>query len=510
MVAMGMLVNPVTYLGAEYVEVYQKIKTRIGKGYTSKEIIDEVLSGFQAPVYSADQILFSNAFEQNVQKQRFVIKRNYLDYTEAQAKYGEHENWDYVQPGITSVLGNADGLFYDVKDDDHPFLVEEVTYLNRREDTEVCFLGGIYTGSPNVEENPIRHRDSRNAPKYNITPYGYQRINEHFFFYKSLMNAQYWDNLLLDSQYELGMNRAFLDTEMPIAVSGVDKIDSDIIFPRSVVAFSDKDTKVSPLLPQANLGQMFQAMGVVESSMEESSVSGVTAGQLPDSAQKATSVAIAQRNAQTLLQGVGKTLAESTVQYGQLMSDIAINNLTVPQAEEILGKESKLKYRSFILNNKVVDGKESNKVLQFDESLLGLEITDDEKRGKNLELLKEVGYPNIKSHLYKINPEIFHRRRYLCRVEPERMFPKNEEFIQAMAVQFYQLLRGDPLIEPEVLVRKVVRAFYHGESDQFIAKQVQNVMGMAGLPNPNEASAGRIMTSRAMGAAPPTAQMLTV
>jgi len=41
------------------------------------------------------------------------------------------------------------------------------------------------------------------------------------------MNAQYWDNELIDQQYRLAMNRVFLDTDMPIAVSGSDKVDSD-------------------------------------------------------------------------------------------------------------------------------------------------------------------------------------------------------------------------------------------------------------------------------------------
>src|SRR3990167_7650737 len=61
MTSMGMLVNPVTYLGAEYAQIFQKIREKTEKGYTVTEILDEVLSGFQAPVYSADQILITNA-----------------------------------------------------------------------------------------------------------------------------------------------------------------------------------------------------------------------------------------------------------------------------------------------------------------------------------------------------------------------------------------------------------------------------------------------------------------
>jgi len=189
--SLGMLANPVTYLGAEYAEIFQTIKERTEQGFSKREILDEVLSGFRAPVYSADQILISNAYDQNIQRHRFNITRRYIEHSEAQAKYDKHENWNNVTPGIQTIYSEDDGLFYDVKDDDHPHLVEEVVYKNRREDTEVTFVNGIYMGDENVGDNPIKHRDNRGAPKYNVVPFGYHRVNEHYFFYKSLMNIQY-------------------------------------------------------------------------------------------------------------------------------------------------------------------------------------------------------------------------------------------------------------------------------------------------------------------------------
>lgn len=470
MTAMGMLVNPVTYLGAEYAQVFQKIKEKTDKGYTTTEILDEVLSGFQAPVYSADQILITNAYEQNIQRQRGIIKRKYIEYSEAEAKYGDHENWAYVQRGIKSVYSEDDGLFYEVKDDEHPNLVEEATPLYRREDTEVCFINGIYLGDDNVEANPIRHRDNRNAPKYNVVPFGYQRINEHFFYYKSLMNAQYWDNRLLDAQYEIGMNRLFLDTDMPIAISGKDNIDGDIVFPSSVVAFADKDVKVTPLLPAANIGNLFAGMQMAEKSLDESSVSDVTGGQLPNADTKATALNIAEKNARTLLQGVGKTLAESMVQYGGLMADIGIQHLTVPQISEIAGKEGKLKYPTLILDNKVSQGRNVSKILRFDESLLGHGIGEKEKRSKEIALAVEAGYPEAKKLIYRINPELFSRMKYLVRIEPELMFPKNQEFMQALMLQIQTQFEMNPFIDLEALTRKTLYQFFHGETDDLMKK----------------------------------------
>src|SRR3990167_3267155 len=60
----AMETDPIVYLGAEYLEVMQDIKIKGEDGkYTKKKILDEVLSGFKAPIYTANQILVSNAFE---------------------------------------------------------------------------------------------------------------------------------------------------------------------------------------------------------------------------------------------------------------------------------------------------------------------------------------------------------------------------------------------------------------------------------------------------------------
>ena len=134
-IVFGMITNPVTFLGAEFIEVYQKIKVKNGKGYETKEVLDEVLSGFKCPIYSSSQVLITNAYERNIQKQRRIIKRRYAEKDELEAKYGSHDNWEFVQSGVRSIYNDEDGLFYDIKDPDHPYLVAEETALTRRDDS---------------------------------------------------------------------------------------------------------------------------------------------------------------------------------------------------------------------------------------------------------------------------------------------------------------------------------------------------------------------------------------
>jgi len=463
--------DPIVYLGAEYQKVMQDIKIKGEDGrYTKKEILDEVLSGFKAPIYTADQVLISNAFERNLQKHRFNGKRRWIEYDEAKAKYGEHENWDYVKKGFSAVFNAEDNLFYEIKDEDHPNLVEEFTGSYRRGDTEVCFIGGIYMGDTNVENNPMKHRDNFGAPRYNIQQFGYYPIGSHFIFYKSMMNTMQWDNRLYDAMSEIGMNRAILEAEMPVAVSGADKIDTEIMFPNAVISFADKDTKVTPLLPASQLGTLFTALDKTDESLSESSISETAMGQLPPASQKAFTVAQAQANSRKIYAGVGKGLASSVSKYGLLMADIAINHLTVAEVEELVGDTTKLKYRKFILPEKIQGGKRNAKILRFDEGLMGKEMTTEEKDSENLKLLEEAGYPDSEKDIYVANPELFKKMKYLSRADYKELFPRDDVAMQALLTGLYMQTQQDPLVDHEVMLRELMYSYFHGRGDKFVKK----------------------------------------
>lgn len=467
----GMETNPVTFLGAEWCEVYQTIKEKTASGYEKKEILDEVLSGFQAPIWSSSQVLITNAYERNIQKQRCIIRRRWTEKSELEAKYGEHENWGYVQEGWKSIYNDEDGLFYDVKDDDHKHLVAEEIYYDRRNDMEVPYIGGVYMGDSDLENNPIRHRNQYNAPKYNLIPFGFSRIGEHFFYYKSMMNAMQWDNMLYDAMTEIVMNRAILEVEVPVAVSGSDKIDSDVVFPSSVVTLKDPNAKIQQLLPNSNFAAAFRALQETDDSLSEGSVNETTQGQLPQASQKAYSVAQAQEGARKLIGATGKSLAESVIQYGDLMKDIVINHVTVPEVEELVGGGMKLKYRSFILENRSSGGKIVNKNIKFDESLIGKSMSKNERDARNLELLEKSGYPDNKNNLYLVNPEMFRKFKYLCKVDVAEMFAKGQEYWQAVLTNLFQLLANDPYVDAEGLRRKLLYAYLQSDGDDLIKKQ---------------------------------------
>lgn len=483
----GMIKNPVTFMGAEYAQIMQTIRVRKADGTSmTKEIMDEVLSGFQAPIYSSTQVLITNAFERNIQKQRRIIKRRFVEKSELEARWSDHPNWTFVMEGQRAIFNSDDGLFYDIKDEDHPYLVAEEIALDRRDDSEVTFLGGIYMGNDDVYNNPMLHRDNRDAPKYNVVPFVYNRIGEHFFYGKSMMNAVGWDNQLYDAMSEVVMNNALLEQDPPTVTSGGEKVDSEINFPGAIVASEDPNFKAQRIFPPKDFVAGFNALQATKESINEGTLSDTSSGNLPQASQKAYSVAQAAQAAKKIITGVGKSLGESVAMYGDLMKDIAINNVTAPQVDELVSGAMKLKYRSFMLDNKNIGGKTVSKHLHFDESLIGAEMTDADINDANLKLLEESGYPDNKAVLYRINPEKFAKFRYYCKVDVEEMFVKNAEYWQPVLLNLKQALIQDPYTDQEGLTRRVMRSYFNSDGDSLVKKPGTLMPGETPVPVPGQ------------------------
>ncbi len=477
-ITFAMMQDPVAYLGAEYCEVFQKIRVMAASGdYTTKEILDEVLSGFRAPVLGSTQVLIANAYERNIQKHRYIIKRRYVEKEELAAKWSEHENWEFVQAGEKSVYSADDDMFHAVKDDENPNLVAEDVYLSRRGDKEITFASGVYLGASNVDDNPIKHRDNRDAPKYNITPFGYYRIGKSFFYYKSMMNCLGWDNDYYDAMSEVVMNAAFLESDPPSAISGSDEIDSDINFPGALITLENTDAKVTNLFPPRNMAAGFNALRETEKSMNDGSVNETLGGNLPDAAQKAYNVAQAQTAAKKIVSGVAKSLAASVAAYGDLMKDIALNHLTVAQVEELEGGVMKLKYRSFFLDSKS-GSVASKKSIKFDESLIGATMTKKDKEYASLALLEQ--YPDEKDSVRRVNPELFAKFKYLAMADTEEIFVKNAEYWQPVLLNLKAALANDPYANQKKLTAELLHSYFQGRGEDFVQDAPTPAPGQGG------------------------------
>ena len=262
------LVNPITYLQPEYNETTQFIKKADG---TKEEVRDDIMSGFRLNIVPADEILIANPYQFELQRQRFIIRRRFLDIDTAESLHGKHSNWEFVTPGVKAVFNEEDATFYDQKMDELQTLVEEVRYYNRKEDIEVIFVNNIYMGDTNVNNNPMQHRTNKNKPKYPYVKLGFEPIDEkRFFFYRSQVMKMADDQELYDRMWQMVMDGTFLEVMTPLAVSGAEKIDTNVIFPGAVTNFG-AETTITPIGAGRNLNAAYSAISSINASMSESS-----------------------------------------------------------------------------------------------------------------------------------------------------------------------------------------------------------------------------------------------
>jgi len=477
----GALVNPVVILKAEFREVMQRIKVKAADGtMTKKEVMDEVLSGFKTMVIPADEFLISNFYEYELQRQRFIIRRRFIEYDEAVAEYGGHENFNHVRPGVNVFFSDQDGLFYEQLDTTLDSQVEEVIYYNRLEDMEVAIINGIYMGDTDTEANRMSHRDTQDRPKYPFAKGGYEPIDEkHFFYYKAAVSKLGPDQQLVDTLYNMILDGTFLSLMPPINVFGEEDIDSSIVYP-GVTNMFNKSTKVETMETGKNLSAGFNALTMVEGSMAESSQDALQAGIAPNTGRTAFEISQVQENARIQLGLFGKMIAQLVMDFGDLMVDDIVNHMTVAQVEEVTAGTPRLKFRNFLLPNRIENGRDVSRKIVLSDEMFGKELGEEERLAESFKVAEEQGGLDSEMRLIKVNPALFRRLRFMLTMTADAMLPKNEFLQKALNLEAYDRMIGDPNIDQRAVARDfLVETFAEGDADKYMKKQ-SAVLGLPG------------------------------
>ncbi len=457
-----MLVDPYMVISSDFYEVMRKIKVLKADGsYDMKEILDELMSGFMFNVIPAKEILFANFYENNIQKQRFVIRNRYIDYADAEVLYGAHKNFKYVKPGVRTVFSEENSTFYDVKDDDmRPQQCNEVTYYNRYKDLEVIFLNGIPMTAP---DRPMR----RNDKMYPFAKSGYEPIgNGKCFAYKSAANKLGSDQDIVDALYNLVLDGSFLGIMPPMALYGSESYDSSVSVPGSVTAFKDPNVKMESLAPRSDIRAALEATALVERSMSESTQSSERGGVGGETGRTAREVLMLDANARANLGLFGKSIKFLVEDLGDLIIGDILQHMTVAEVNEITGD---LKFKSFILNDKIEDGRKVSKKIQLANPA---DFSDPEAidlmQWSNLE--KEGG-PDGKKKIIMVNPEALREIKFKTRVSAEDFTPPNKALEKALNLEAYDRAIQNPTLDQESVTKEFLLNVYRpGEGDRFVKK----------------------------------------
>ena len=455
------LVNPASIVYTDYIEVYKTI--RKGKSLTYE--LDEEESGYKDIIVPVDELYIENIYEQDIQKQQWLIWRRVQSYGMLKAKYNKYDNFKYVKPGIQLVYNNANQTFYEVYDTNmYKEMGEEITYWNKQLDLKIIMVNGVLL-TPSVNSNP------RNDKKYPFVKFGYELIDEgRFFYYKSLAFKMKQDANIVNTLYPMIIDGTYLNIFSPIAIAGSEMIDCDVIIPGAAITFKDPDTKINPLRVAQDLTAGMNTLLKVEESLSESSQEPLMSGQNPGGNQTAYEISKIEQNANTVLGLFIKMIASFVKQYGKLRLSDLLQYETIADVAKIEGND-KLTYKTFLLSERANSGTTKGRKIEFDANMPA-KMSGEEQMIASYKIMKAEKESNLE--LYKVNPVLFRDIKFNLSVTPDILQPTSEELERAYLIEEYDRAIANPLCDQEAVTKDFLLGAYpksKGDVEKYISKQ---------------------------------------
>lgn len=439
----GALFSPCSYVFSEYSEVYRNYKStdkdESGK-WKVENRLDENFSGFKDTVVPCTEVFIENIYEHDVQKQAWLIWRRVISYDTAKTKHSHYSNWQYVKPGVQVIFNDANQFFYEVYDSNmRQDMVEEVIYWNKGLDVKLCIVNGVLLSEYDAP-NP------RQDKQYPFVKFGYQLIDQgRFYYYKSMAFALQPQANTMNELLPMIVDGAYLSIMPPVAVSGGEKVGWDVIVPGLTTNFADPNTKVTPILGNAqafNVG--LETLNKIEAGLSETSqdlISLMPAMGSKNPTDQQTQQA--QQAVQILLGLFVKMILQYVKDYGNLRVSDITQYLTLPKVE-MIENDPQMVYKSFIMPNK--KGKTKSKKIQFDPTLPTKKISKKDHLKMSHDVLKEE--KDTGQSIIKVSPMMFRDFKYKNQVSAEIIQPRSDDTEKAMKLELYdraiQLNQQDP------------------------------------------------------------------
>lgn len=471
LICVGALVNPAVFVEVDYWEAKKLKRSKNGDTTLTR---DPVLSGPQINLISPENLMISNFRESELQRQRFVIRRKYIDTDELMAKYGTHDDVKYVQSGLHNLYYRPMGQMFSYTDDWELQMgvYEELIYYNRSLDLEVPVVNGVIL----EPERGLSMR--REDGLYPFAKTGCEPIDDgNYFYYKSLVSKLAGDQDMMDTLYNMILDGTFLQLVPPVAIIGdEDDYDTSIIAPGTVSYFSE-GAKVENIAPRMDLRGGMQAAQMVESSIVESSSSNMRLG-IDSSSGTAREVSALERNAQIQLDFFLKNISFVVEDIGQLATGVITQHFTVMDVQELGGKPSE--YRSYLIKDVKEDGKTKSEKIMF---------TTDEV--SSMDVLEAEGGLDAEKKLSIVNPVYFSKMHYKTRIKADEYRRLNRAVEKALKIEVYDRAIQNPNVNQELITKEfLLETLAPGDSDRFMKKaQTVEEMAAAGLQAPGSPDA---------------------
>lgn len=471
------LCSPASIGYTEYGEVMRTVKVeKDGDTWKEKRIRDEAYPCFMDVVVPTTQFFIENIFEPDIQKQGWVIWRKVYSFSAAQGKYnGVYDNFKYIRPGVQTIYDDADRQFYYVYDPNmRSEDIEEIVYWNKNLDLKIIMINGVML-TPADNPNP------RGDKMYPFDKFGYELINDHFFYYKSLAFKLQHDSEIINTLYQMVIDRTYLDTFKPMVATGGEIIASDVIVPGAVTTLSspEADLRAISLGQSGDTSKAIETLTLVEKSISESSQEPLQQGSESGGGTTAYEISRLEQNANTVLGLFIQMIAKHVKDFGKLRMGDIVQYLTLPEVSDITD-EADLVYKTFFLK-----GKDKNKKIVFDGEM-STEYTHQEYLGASYDILGEEKHKDME--IAKVNPMMFRELQYMVTVSPDVLNPRTTDLERAYDLEaFDRMVQAPQIFDPEETGKLLLKSNPSTKSDpdKYLAKAPppQQGQSMGSMPN---------------------------
>ena len=475
------LVNPASFVHVEYAEAYRTIKTdKVNGKWNTKEILDEDLSGFKLTQVPVDELYIQNFYEEDIQRQGYLIWRRVQDFATMQAKYGKHPNFKYVKPGMQVVYNDANIGFYEVYDSNlRGELCEEVILYSKPLDLQLTFVNGVIMCDYD-EPNP------RMDKLYPFIAFGYEPFDEGRSLYKkSLAFKVQPDADIINTLYPMIIDGTYLNIFAPILVAGEQEIGADVMIPGAVTTVENPEATVTPIRAAQDIKQGMETMLKLEDNINEASITDIKFGMRQTA--YTTSAQVAQ---QQLLLGNFVTMVKDYVrQYGRLIVGDIVQHITVPEVDKIVD-DGELVYKTIIAHDRQVEGGKRSRKIKFDSSVPDT-MDSEEELSKSYDVLQEQGGETTKQEIAKVNPGLFRNLKYMVTASPDFETPLSDDVEKAFGLELHDRAIKDAQMGVPIDMEQVAKDFLFNlypkasqDVNKYFKKETPG-MSMPGIPPMN-------------------------
>lgn len=475
------IINPASLTYTEFGEVYRNVKREkddSGKKWKVEKMLDEDLSGFKDTPVPVNELFIENVYENDIQKQGWLIWRRVIGYDLASVKYGHYDNFKFVKPGVQIIFDDANNVFYEVYDSNmRTESVEEVIYWNKKMDLKLVMVNAVLLTD---FDNPNPRQDKL----YPFVKFGYENIDEgKFFYYKSLAFKLQSDANIVNTLYPMIIDGTYLNIFQPMTNSGSETIGSDVIIPGKVTNLTDPNSKLNPIAVAGNIKSGMDTLMKVEESISDSSESPIQEGQDPGGDTTAYEISRLEQNAATVLGLFIKMIAQYVKQYGRLRIGDIIQHLTIVDVDKITD-DAELVYKTFLVSGK---GKFNKKKIQFTNDVPEDPQSSKQALNNSYDVLKEEKATGME--IYKANPTLFRELCYKVVVSPDVLHPRSDDLERAMKLELYDRAIANPMADQESIFKDFLLGAYKDikKPEDYISKQPQQPQSnspMGVVPSP--------------------------